>query len=50
LASQDRRLIAKELKGRKVGGPFRYFDRAAMAVVSKNYAGWNETGCAQAAF
>jgi NADH:ubiquinone reductase (H+-translocating) len=32
------RLIAKELKGRKVKGPFRYFDKGNMAVVGKNYA------------
>jgi NADH dehydrogenase len=32
------RLIAKELKGRKVKRPFRYFDRGNMAVVGKNYA------------
>ena len=38
------RLIAKELKGRKVKRPFRYFDKGNMAVVGKNYAvlerGW----------
>jgi NADH dehydrogenase len=32
------RLIAKELKGRKVKRPFRYFDKGNMAVVGKNYA------------
>jgi NADH dehydrogenase len=32
------RLIAKELKGRKVKRPFRYFDKGSMAVVGKNYA------------
>jgi NADH:ubiquinone reductase (H+-translocating) len=32
------RLIAKELKGRKVTRPFRYFDKGNMAVVGKNYA------------
>ena len=32
------RLIAKELKGRKVERPFRYFDKGNMAVVGKNYA------------
>src|SRR5262249_50012276 len=32
------RLIAKELKGREVKRPFRYFDKGNMAVVSKNYA------------
>jgi NADH dehydrogenase len=32
------RLIAKELKGRKVKHPFRYFDKGNMAVVGKNYA------------
>jgi NADH:ubiquinone reductase (H+-translocating) len=42
------RLIAKELKGRKVTRPFRYFDKGNMAVVGKNYAvlerGWLRTG------
>jgi len=42
------RLIAKELKGRKVKRPFRYFDKGNMAVVGKNYAvlerGWLQTG------
>ena len=41
------RLIAKELKGRKVTRPFRYFDKGNMAVVGKNYAvlerGWLRT-------
>jgi NADH dehydrogenase len=41
------RLIAKELKGRKVKRPFRYFDKGSMAVVGKNYAvlerGWLRT-------
>jgi NADH dehydrogenase len=41
------RLIAKELKGQKVKGPFRYFDKGNMAVVGKNYAvlerGWLRT-------
>jgi NADH dehydrogenase len=32
------RLIAKELKGRKVKRPFRYFDKGNMAVVGKNFA------------
>jgi NADH dehydrogenase len=32
------RLIAKELKGRKVERPFSYFDKGNMAVVGKNYA------------
>jgi NADH:ubiquinone reductase (H+-translocating) len=32
------RLIMKELKGRKVKRPFRYFDKGNMAVVGKNYA------------
>jgi len=32
------RLIAKELRGRKVKRPFRYFDKGNMAVVGKNYA------------
>src|SRR5262252_5237068 len=32
------RLIAKELKGRRVKRPFRYFDKGSMAVVGKNYA------------
>jgi NADH:ubiquinone reductase (H+-translocating) len=42
------RLIANELNGRKVKGPFRYFDKGNMAVVGKNYAvlerGWLRTG------
>jgi NADH:quinone reductase (non-electrogenic) len=41
------RLIAKEIKGRKVKRPFRYFDKGNMAVVGKNYAvlerGWLRT-------
>src|SRR5499427_1787826 len=41
------RLIAKELTGRKVKHPFRYFDKGNMAVVGKNYAvlerGWLRT-------
>jgi NADH dehydrogenase len=41
------RLIAKELKGRNVKRPFRYFDKGNMAVVGKNYAvlerGWVRT-------
>src|ERR1700741_90982 len=41
------RLIAKELEGRKVKRPFRYFDKGTMAVVGKNYAvlerGWLHT-------
>jgi NADH dehydrogenase len=41
------RLIAKELKGRSVRRPFRYFDKGNMAVVGKNYAvlerGWLRT-------
>ena len=41
------RVIAKELTGRKVKRPFRYFDKGAMAVVGKNYAvlerGWLRT-------
>src|ERR1700757_3504196 len=32
------RLIGKELKGRAVKRPFRYFDKGSMAVVGKNYA------------
>jgi NADH dehydrogenase len=32
------RLIARELKGQNVPGPFRYFDKGNMAVVGKNYA------------
>jgi NADH:ubiquinone reductase (H+-translocating) len=32
------RLIARELKGRRVNRPFRYFDKGNMAVVGKNYA------------
>jgi NADH dehydrogenase len=31
-------LIAKELKGRQIKRPFRYFDKGNMAVVGKNYA------------
>src|SRR5215475_8574954 len=41
------RSIAKEIKGRKVKRPFRYFDKGNMAVVGKNYAvlerGWLRT-------
>jgi NADH:ubiquinone reductase (H+-translocating) len=41
------RLIAKELKGRSLKRPFRYFDKGNMAVVGKNYAvlerGWLRT-------
>src|SRR5215472_1605970 len=41
------RLIAKELMGRKIKRPFRYFDKGNMAVVGKNYAvlerGWVRT-------
>jgi len=41
------RFIAKELKGRQVKRPFRYFDKGNMAVVGKNYAvlerGWLRT-------
>jgi NADH:ubiquinone reductase (H+-translocating) len=41
------RLIAKELNGRTVERPFRYFDKGNMAVVGKNYAvlerGWLHT-------
>ena len=41
------RLIAKEMMGRKVERPFRYFDKGNMAVVGKNYAvlerGWLRT-------
>jgi NADH dehydrogenase len=41
------RLIAEELKGRKVKRPFSYFDMGNMAVVGKNYAvlerGWLRT-------
>src|SRR5262249_2678767 len=41
------RLIAKELKGRKVKRPFGYFDKGNMAVVGMNYAvlerGWLRT-------
>jgi NADH dehydrogenase len=40
-------LIAKELNGRKVKRPFRYFNKGNMAVVGKNYAvlerGWLRT-------
>jgi NADH dehydrogenase len=32
------RLIAQELKGQKMKGPFRYFDKGNMAVVGNNYA------------
>jgi len=41
------RLIAKELKGKKVKRPFHYFDKGNMVVVGKNYAvlerGWLRT-------
>jgi NADH dehydrogenase len=41
------RLIARELQGRSVKRPFRYFDKGNMAVVGKNYAvlerGWLRT-------
>jgi NADH dehydrogenase len=41
------RLIARELKGRKIKHPFRYSDKGNMAVVGKNYAvlerGWFRT-------
>jgi len=41
------RLIAKELRGRKVKRPFLYFDKGNMAVVGMNYAvlerGWLRT-------
>jgi NADH dehydrogenase len=41
------RLIADDLKGRKVKRPFRYFNQGNMAVVGKNYAvlerGWLRT-------
>jgi len=41
------RLIASELKGRTIDGPFCYFDKGNMAVVGKNYAvlerGWLRT-------
>ena len=43
------RMIAKELKGQKLGRPFRYFDKGNMAVVGKNYAVLERVGCAQAA-
>jgi NADH:ubiquinone reductase (H+-translocating) len=40
-------LIAKELKGRKIKRPFRYYNKGDMAVVGKNYAvlqrGWLRT-------
>jgi NADH dehydrogenase len=40
-------LIARELNGRKITRPFRYFDKGNMAVVGKNYAvlerGWLRT-------
>ena len=32
------RLIAKSLKGRSIGRPFRYFDKGNMAVVGRNFA------------
>jgi NADH dehydrogenase len=32
------RLIGKELKGREIKRPFRYFDKGNMAVVGKNFA------------
>jgi NADH dehydrogenase len=31
-------LIAREIRGRQVARPFRYFDKGSMAVVGKNYA------------
>ena len=31
-------LIAREIQGRQVARPFRYFDKGSMAVVGKNYA------------
>ncbi|WP_456849476.1 NAD(P)/FAD-dependent oxidoreductase [Bradyrhizobium sp. USDA 4504] len=41
------RLIANELKGRRVKRPFSYFDKGNMAIVGKNYAvlerGWIRT-------
>jgi len=41
------RLIANDLRGRKVKRPFRYFNKGNMAVVGKNYAvlerGWLRT-------
>jgi NADH dehydrogenase FAD-containing subunit len=41
------RLIAKELRGRKIKRPFRYFDKGNVAVVGKKYAvlerGWFRT-------
>src|SRR3984957_7301821 len=41
------RVTPKELKGRQVKRPFRYFDKGNMAVVGKNYAvlerGWLRT-------
>jgi NADH dehydrogenase len=32
------RLISRELRGRKLPRPFRYFDKGNMAVVGKNFA------------
>ena len=32
------RFISRELRGRKLPGPFRYFDKGNMAVVGKNFA------------
>ena len=32
------RLIARQLKGRKPGRPFRYHDKGSMAVVGRNFA------------
>jgi NADH dehydrogenase len=32
------RLISREVRGRKLPGPFRYFDKGNMAVVGKNFA------------
>lgn len=31
-------LISRELRGEKIPGPFRYFDKGSMAVVGKNFA------------
>src|SRR5262249_49452364 len=44
------RLIAKELKGRKVKRPFRYFDKCNMAVVGRILAVLERGGARTGAF
>jgi NADH:ubiquinone reductase (H+-translocating) len=43
------RLIASELKGRKVKRPFHYFDKGNMASSAKIMQFWREAGCTRAA-